>query len=57
MGHRNKINNKGAGKWLIKKKVVFALFEEGKTALSPEVKDFGLRSKRVTLPQGKLKGK
>ena len=24
MGHRNKINNKGAGKWLIKKKVVFA---------------------------------
>ena len=40
----------------IKKEAAFALFEEGKTALSPVVKDFRLRSKRGTLPPGKLKG-
>jgi len=40
----------------IKKEEAFALFKEGKTALSPEVKDFRLRSKRGTLPPGKLKG-
>ena len=33
----------------------FAMFEEGKTAFSPDVKDFRLRSKKVTLPPEKLK--
>ena len=39
-----------------KKEAVFALFKEGKNALSLEVKDFRLRSKRGTLPPRKLKG-
>ena len=40
---------------MIKKKEAFAPFEEGKTPLSSEVKDFRLRSKRGNLPLGKLK--
>ncbi len=41
---------------MTRKEKAFKLFEEGKTALSPEVKDFRLRSKRGTLPPGKLEG-
>ena len=40
---------------MTKKEAAFALFKEGKPALSPKVKDFRLRSKRGTLPPGKLR--
>ena len=33
----------------------FRLFDEGKNPISPEVKDFRLRSKRGTLPPARLK--
>ena len=42
---------------MTKKEAAFALFKEGETALSPEVKDLRLKSKRGTLPHGKLKGR
>ena len=50
----NKMDNKKDNNY-DKKEAAFALFKEGKTALSPEVMDFRLRSKEGTLPLWKLK--
>lgn len=41
---------------MTKKDEAFALFEEGKTALSTEVKDFKLKSKRHSTFIGTLRG-